>query len=65
MNGKAGKCGFIHPSELGLDFPINTSEELCQIAKAINAGHNRTAQAVKEQHERKVYQQLHEKYGKK
>lgn len=56
---------FIHPSDLGLDFPINTKEELCQISKAISAGRNRTAQNVKEQNERRVYQQLHEKYGKK
>jgi hypothetical protein len=61
----AGKSGFIHPNSIGLDFPINTSEELVSIAKAINAGHNRTAQAIKEQHERKVYNQLHEKYGRK
>ena len=61
----AGKSGFIHPSELGLDFPINTSAELCAIAKAINAGANRTATQLKEQQERKVYQELHEKYGKK
>jgi len=61
----AKQSGFIHPSELGLDFPINTSEELCSIAKAINAGANRTATQLREQNERKVYQQLHEKYGKK
>jgi hypothetical protein len=60
-----GKSGFIHPNDLGLDFPINTRDELVSIAKAINAGHKRTARQVQEQNEKRIYQQLHEKYGKK
>ena len=32
---------FVHPSEVGMEFPINTPKELCSIANAINAGNRR------------------------
>ena len=32
---------FVHPSEFGMEFPINTPKELCNIANAINAGNRR------------------------
>lgn len=38
MNSKAR---FVHPSEFGLEFPINTQAELYQIGKAINASLSR------------------------
>jgi hypothetical protein len=29
---------FVHPSEFGMSFPINTPKELTSIARAMNAG---------------------------
>jgi len=60
----SGNSKFVHPKDLGLDFPINTREELCQVAKALNGGINRANQNTKEMNERKLYAQLKEKYGK-
>jgi len=29
---------FVHPSEFGMSFPVNTPKELTQIARAMNGG---------------------------
>ena len=59
---------FIHPSEIGIDTPIWTREQQDNVARALNGIPSKPMidmqKKERENHERREYLRLKEKYGK-
>lgn len=46
------RAEFVHPSEMGLDFPINTQAELAQIGKVINKTINNSSTQYRQNYDK-------------
>jgi hypothetical protein len=62
MPNPTGKdARFVHPSEFGMDFPINTPQELCNVANAINGGRRKRIGVItKDETGKPVYKKIGE-----
>jgi len=61
MPNPVKEARFVHPSEFGMKFPINTPKELCSIANAINAGTRRRIGVItKDETGKPVYKKVGE-----
>jgi hypothetical protein len=60
------KAKFVHPQDLGLDFPIWTRDQQCAVARSLSGLPPKKVEQKKPlmTAEYKKYMQLKEKYGK-
>ena len=47
MGNNGNEARMIHPSEFGMEFPINTPDELCAMARAINSGNRKRVGVIR------------------